>query len=82
MSCRHGWHDAHGRGPAYVGPYDRGWCDSGDRYEAADPPIRRYRRSRRSDPEVATEDLEGRLEQLRDTVRQMEAELKILHDRE
>lgn len=78
MGCSHGWHGAHGCGPAYAGPHDRGWCDPGDWYEAADGPIRRPRRARRSDPEVDVEDLEARLEQLRESVRRVEAELESL----
>lgn len=76
MGCWHGWHGAHGCGPVYGGPYDRGWCDPGDWYEGAEWPIRgRYRRSRRLDPDAAAQDLEARLDQLRDAVRQAEAEL-------
>jgi hypothetical protein len=73
MCCGHGWH---GCGPYYRGPCDRGSWEPVDWFDDADGPMRRrYRRPRQPDPEMAAEDLEARLEQLRRMVRQVETEL-------
>jgi hypothetical protein len=73
MSCGHGWHSC---GPWSGPPYSRGWYGPPDWYEEADWPIRgRSRRYRRPDPETAAEELETRLEELREEVRRVEAEL-------
>ncbi len=77
MRCGHGWH---GCGPWYGPPYElpfghgegghAGW------YEEAGWPARgRYRPGRRADPELAAEELESRLEDLRHEIDRVEAEL-------
>ncbi len=81
MSCgydRHGCgthaHESYGRGPCDHVSWRRvGWLD-----EAGLPMERRYRRPRQPDPELATEDLGARLEQLRLMVREIEAEILAL----
>lgn len=73
MSCGHGWH---GCGPSYGPPHGRGWYGPQDWYEEADWPIRgRPRPYRRIDPETAGEEFEARLEELREEVRRVEAEV-------
>jgi hypothetical protein len=73
MSC---WHGGHGCGPWHGVPYGPGWYDPADWYEGANWPIRRrYRRPSRLDQETAADDLEAKLDALRDEVRRVEAEL-------
>lgn len=73
MSCGHGWH---GCGPWHGGPYGPGWYDPVDVYEEADWPIRRRsRRYRRLERETAPAELEARLDELRDEIHRVEAEL-------
>ncbi len=73
MSC---WHGGHGCGPWHGGPYSPGCYDPADWYGEADwPAPRRYRRPARPDPEAAADDLQARLEALRDEVRRVEADL-------
>ncbi len=59
--------------PATTSQRRVGWLD-----EAGLPMERRYRRPRQPDPELATEDLGARLEQLRLMVREIEAEILAL----
>lgn len=73
MSCWHGWH---GCGPWYGPPYGRGWYGPEDWFAEPDWPMRRRsRRYRRIDRETAADELEARLEELRDEVGRLEAEL-------
>lgn len=73
MGCWHGWH---GCGPPYGVPYARGWCEPGEWYEEAGWPARRRdRRPQRLDPETAVDELELRLDELRDEMRRLETEL-------
>jgi len=73
MSCWHGWH---GCGPYFGTPRDLDWWGPRDWDEEVDRPVgRRYRRPRRLDSEMAAGDLEARLEDLRETIRRIEAEL-------
>lgn len=79
MSCRHGWHDWHGCGPCDYGPDDRGWYGPGGWYEDVEwPRSRRYRRPLPAEPEVTEANLEARLQELTDTVREVAAELAAL----
>ena len=78
MSCWHGWH---GCGPCYGPPHGRGWYGPADWLEEADRPIRRrYRRYPRLDREAAAEELAERLEELREEVHRVEAELADLRE--
>jgi hypothetical protein len=73
MGC---WHGGHGCGPWYGGPSGRSWYGPEDWYAEADWPIRRrYRRQGRLDREMAADELEARLAELRDEVGRVEAEL-------
>lgn len=77
MSCGHGWH---GCGPWYGPPdelpYGRGYYGPASWHEDAGWPARGWsRRGRRVDPELAAEELATRLEDLRDEIRRVEAEL-------
>jgi hypothetical protein len=73
MGC---WHDRHGCGSWYPGPYGRAWYGPPDWYEGyARPMPRRYRGQARIDRAQATEELEARLEELRTEMQRMEAEL-------
>ena len=65
---------AAGRGTA--GRTARAGTTPADWYEEADWPVRRrYRRPARLDPDAAADDLEARLDALRDEVRRVEADL-------
>ncbi len=80
MGCWHGWH---GCGPWYGGPYGRGWYEPVEWYEEPGWPIRRRnRRSRQLDREAAAEELDARLDELREEVRRMEADLASLRGSE
>lgn len=70
MGC---WHGPHGCGPWYGGPYAE-WSDEMDW-----PIRRRVRRARRGDQEMAADELEARLDELRDELRRVQAELENLH---
>jgi hypothetical protein len=73
MGC---WHGYHGCGPWYGGPYGPGWYEPADWYEEAEWPVRpRHRRYRRLDRESAAQELEARLDDLREELRRVEAEL-------
>ncbi len=73
MSC---WHGGHGCGPWYGGRCGPGWSGETDWYGEADWPMRRpYRRSRRPEPETPDDELEARLDALREEVRRVKAEL-------
>lgn len=73
MSC---WHGGHGCGPWHGGPCSPGSYEPADWYEGADWPVRRRsRRPERLDPDAAANDLQTRLDALRDEVRRVEADL-------
>ena len=73
MGC---WHGGHGCGPWHGGPYSPGWYEPAEWYEEADRPIRRRSRGyRRPERETVPEDLEMRLDELRDEIRRVENEL-------
>lgn len=69
MGCAHGPHDC---GAWYGGPYS-------DWSEEMDWPVRRRaRRVRRADPDPSTDEIVARLDELRDEVRRVGAELEKL----
>ena len=69
MGCAHGPHDC---GAWYGGPYS-------DWSEEMDWPVRRRaRRVRRADPDPSTDEIVARLDELRDEIRQVGAELEKL----
>jgi hypothetical protein len=73
MSCGHGWH---GCGPWAYGPYAGPRYEPADWYEEADWPLRgRARRYRAMEHDAAPEALEARVDELRDEIRRLEAEL-------
>ena len=73
MGCAHGWH---GCGHWYGPPYGGGWYEPAEWDEEADRPIRRRSRGyRRPEGETAPEELEMRLDELRDEIRRVENEL-------
>ncbi len=70
MGCWHGWH---GCGSSYGAPYRRGWYQPVEWDEEVDWPMRRRRRG--PDQEVRVDELEARLERLREEVRTLEGDL-------
>jgi hypothetical protein len=77
MGCWHGHGSGHGCGPGYHGPAPRGWygpVDECDWYDDVDWPLRRAR-ARTGDQGTRAASLEGRLEDLREELRRLEAAL-------
>jgi len=79
VGCWHGWHDGHGCAPWHRAPFDRAWYGPVDWYDEADwPTWRPSRRGSRPDRAAPAEAIEARLDELREEMSRLEADLEDL----